>query len=110
MIKQIEEYPDYGISDSGEVVSLKGRGVRVLKPDMSSGHPRVTLDGKRYYVADIVAHYFIGPRPDPIYKIFYIDGDTSNCDVSNLKWMSPSDIAKYSTYLVSRRIELLGQF
>ena len=110
MTKQIVGHPDYYVTDSGEVISAKGKTLRVLVPDRSNGYPRVNLDGDRRYLADLIAEYFLGLPEDPSYKLFYIDGDKNNCDISNLKWLSQSDIQRYSQYLPSRRVELLGSF
>ena len=109
MVKQVQNHPDYGVTDSGEVVSLKGKEFRLLKPDLSNGYPRITLDGERYYLADLVADSFLGPAANPNLKIFYIDGDKTNCDVSNIIRLSMSDIQKYSQYSIERRIQIFGQ-
>lgn len=111
MVKEILGHPDYAVTDEGEVISSKGRdSLRVLVPDFSNGYARVTIDGKRYYLANLVAEYFL-PRPKgPDYKVFFIDGNTTNCCVENLAWLSPSDIKRYSQYTVEYRRQILGEW
>ena len=110
MTRQIEGHPDYYITDLGEVISEKRNELRVLLPDISNGYPRVTLDGERRYLADLVAEAFLLKPTDCRCKIFYIDGNRENCRVSNLKWMTESDIKMYSQYSVEYRQQVLGEW
>ena len=110
MILTIQDHPDYEITEYGEVISCKNKGYRVLLPDCSNGYPRVTLDGEKRYLADIVAEYFLKPKPDPKYKLFYIDGNKLNCRANNLVWLSESDIKRYSQYTPEYRIQVLGEW
>ncbi len=111
MQREIEGHPDYAITDYGEVISSKrGEHLRVLIPDISNGYPRVTLDGERRYVADLVAEAFLIKPLGNCYKIFYIDGDKTNCDVHNLKYLTESEIKIYSQYSVEYRKQMLGEW
>lgn len=110
MTRGIVGHPDYLVTDSGEVISSKGRELRVLIPDISNGYPRVTIDGERYYLADLVAEYFLQKPKEQSYKIFYIDGDKTNCRVDNLVWLSQSEIKRYSQFSVEYRREFLGDW
>ncbi len=110
MIKEISWAPDYCITDSGEVLSSKGKNLRVLMPDYTTGYPRVTIAGKKKYIADLVAEYFLPKPANDCYKIFYIDGDKTNCFASNLVWLSPSEIKRYSQYTVEYRKQILGEW
>lgn len=111
MLKQIKEHPDYCVSDDGEVYAITERqGLKALKKDISNGYARVQLNRRNYYVADLVAKYFLQPRPNPNYKLFYVDGNRSNCAKGNLRWMSKSDIQRYSQYTVEYRQQFLGEW
>lgn len=111
MQKVIEGHPDYIITDSGEVISSKGKeGLRYLIPDISCGYPRVTLDGERRYVADLVAEAFLLKPVGHRYKIFYIDGDKTNCNIHNLKYLTESEIKIVSQYTVEYRKQMLGEW
>lgn len=103
IIKQISEYPQYAVSDTGNVFSLQSGVLNELKKDISNGYPRVKLNGKKLYVANLVAETFLGPPINPEYKIFYIDGNKQNCEVGNLVWLSQSDIQFNSQYTVAYR-------
>lgn len=110
MYKEIDRHPDYVITDYGEVISSKGKNLRVLMPDCSNGYPRVTIDNERWYVADLVAEYFLRKPKDSNYKIFYIDGNKENCRVDNLVYLSQSDIKRYSQFSVEYRRQVLGEW
>ena len=109
MQKEIQGHPDYTITDYGEVISSKGRNLRVLLPYYSGRYPKVTIDGKKRYVADLVAEAFLPEPSNPNCKIFYIDGNPMNCNVDNLAWLSPSDIQLYSQYTLEYRRYCLGR-
>lgn len=108
MTKAIKGHPDYYVSDEGYIISYKGIKPRTLIPDDSNGYLRVTIDGRKRYVADIVAEHFFTKPMNPYYKLFYIDGDIANCSVDNLVWLSPSDIQRFSAYTVEYRRQMLG--
>lgn len=107
MFRVIKDHPDYSVTDTGEVVSYKGKELRILSPYYSGEYPKVTIDGEKRYVADLVAEAFLGEPKDPNQKIFYIDGNKSNCNVDNLAWLSQSDIQLYSRYTLEYRKQLL---
>lgn len=100
--KIINNYPNYEISDKGNVKSLprnNGAGTRIkeriLKFDVSSkGYKRVTISNesgtKRYLVHRLVAEHFI-PNPENKPHINHIDNDPSNNNVENLEWCTHSE-------------------
>ncbi len=106
MIKVIPNHPNYAASENGIIYSLQTGVLTELKRDMSTGYPRVTLDGQKKYVANLVADCFM-TKPEPKQKIFYIDGDTSNCSLANLVWLSPSEIQFNSHYTIEYRQQTL---
>ena len=111
MIKQIRDFPDYAVSDSGNVYSIQSDGLKELRRDISNGYPRVKLNGKKYYVANLVADHFLSySKPNDNYHLFYVDSDPNNCNVDNLVWLTQSDIKRYSQYTVEYRREMLGRW
>lgn len=109
MIKQIPYQPAYAISDDGRVYSVSKAGLKELRKDISNGYARVKLSGKKYYVACLVADAFMRPQPDYNFHLFYINGDTTDCSVENLTWLSQSDIKRYSQYTIEYRREMLKE-
>jgi hypothetical protein len=109
-IKQILGHPDYCVSDTGKVFSIKPNGLVELQKDISNKYPRVQMDGEKFYVSSIVAATYLSPPKDTKQKIFFIDGDKTNCSVDNLCWLSPSDVQRYSQYTVEYRRQFLGEW
>lgn len=110
IIKRIPYQPSYAISDTGIVYAIKPSGLKELKPDISNGYSRVELCGKKYYVSSLVADLFLPPKPNDSYRIFYCDGDRTNCSKENLRWLTKSEIQLYSQYTVEYRMQILGEW
>lgn len=99
MIRIIENYPNYTISDKGEIVNtntnkeLKG----YIRKD---GYVVATLSkgSKKYkcYIHRLVAETFI-PNPNNLPQVNHIDEDKTNNCVSNLEWITPKDNCNYGT-------------
>ena len=89
MIKVIRNHPTYAVSNFGDVYSI-------------TDNPRVKLDGKKEYVSNLVAQEFM-KEPEANQKIFYIDGDKTNCCVENLIYLTPSEIQFNSHYTIEYR-------
>ena len=83
--KVITGYPDYLISESGEIFSLKSN--RNLKPyKTTKGYLQVRLDsGKAFHVHRLVAEAFI-PNPDNLPQINHKNEDKTDNRVENLEW------------------------
>lgn len=110
-IKQIPDHPDYCVSDTGRVFSIKPNGLVELQKDISNKYPRVQMNGEKYYVSSLVAAAYLKPPDENSnYKIFFIDGDKTNCSVDNLCWLSPSDVQRYSQYTTEYRRQILGEW
>lgn len=108
MIRTVIGHPNYKITDKGFVYKMNGIGIaKELAINLSNGQPRVCIDGENYYLGKLVLEHF-KPCENPLYKAFYIDGNKLNNDVSNLVWLSPSDVQLYSTYTIAYRKEVLG--
>lgn len=106
-IKQIPGHLNYGVSDTGSVFAIKDKGLKELEKDISTGYPRVTLDGQKYYVSTLVASCFLDPPNESNQKIFLKDGNKLNCNANNLVWLSPSEIQRYSQFTVEYRRKIL---
>lgn len=103
---QILKHPRYYVNENGEVFRLHSGSWNQLKPDISNDYPRVDLDGVKEYVARLVLEAF-DPQPEPCMRVFYIDGDHLNTKLSNLVWLTPSEIQLFSQYTVEYREYLL---
>lgn len=91
--KTIKDYPNYQVSNLGNVKSLdyKGTGKEKIKKseDNGNGYLRVVLykngKGKHYYVHRLVAQAFI-TNPDNLPQVNHKDENPSNNCVSNLEY------------------------
>lgn len=110
MRKIIEKHPNYAVSDSGVVYRILRTGVySPLIPDLSNGYQRVDIDGIKESIGRLVLEAF-RPEHDESLRVFYIDGNTSNCDISNLVWLTPSEVQLYSRYTIEyRTLALTGR-
>lgn len=98
IFKQIFEYTDYEISNFGNCRNIKTG--RILKPiKMKIGYYQYSLsrtneDNKRIqehqYQHRLIAKYHI-PNPDNKTDIDHMDGNPSNNDINNLRWVSKSE-------------------
>lgn len=87
-------WPDYSVSNSGRIVSHKGKEPRELRGGLVEGYRRVTLssDGDRKYLAvhRLVAAAFIGPCPEGM-EVRHLDGDSLNNTLGNLAFGTHAD-------------------
>lgn len=86
--KFIEGYPNYQVSNTGKVFSIKSN--RLLKPRMNErGYLKVSLthNGKprQYKIHRLVAAAFI-PNPYNLPQVNHMDEDKTNNCVDNLEW------------------------
>lgn len=123
--KTIEGYPDYAISDMGQVKRLTSRTCAkagsILKQAWSGGRKA----DKRYLIVDLcrlgegkrtcsvhvlVAEAFLGARPEGMVPN-HMDGDRSNNAASNLEWVTQSRNVKhaYELGLADAKGEANGQ-
>lgn len=94
MIKEIINYPDYYVDDSGNVYSRKYGYLRKLKQyPKTYGYLYVALskNGKKDYlrVHRLVAEAFI-PNQDNLPEVNHKDEDKTNNSVDNLEWCTSS--------------------
>ena len=78
----------YDVSKEGKVWSFHRR--KYIKPFVMGGYYYVSLSGggkvKKYLLARLVAKQYV-PNPEGYSKVTHIDGDRSNNDHKNLKWV-----------------------
>lgn len=96
----IEEFPDYEISDYGNI-----RNLRFNRPKQSSINNRgmvvtcLSSKGKHYTrsIAILVATAFLG-EPDNDYEdsVINLDGDKHNCRFDNLAWRTRHFAVRYN--------------
>ena len=91
--RPVPGFPNYRVYTDGSIYSLYGKG-RFLNPSSDSdGYPFVNLykDKKGYGKTThvLVGRAFI-PNPDNLPCIDHKDGDRTNNDVRNLRWVSYS--------------------
>lgn len=93
--------PHYTISRAGVVTNTKtGRALKPFPRGKANGLS-VGLPSGRYYVHDLVAAAFIGPRPDG-HDIIHLDGEPANLHVDNLAYVTRSERMK-GVYYRARR-------
>lgn len=93
IFKTITRYPDYEVSNSGEV-KVKKTG-KAKPSSLVNGHPKVKLKGKTEYISKLVAEEYI-PNPEQKENVIHLDGDKKNNDISNLVWATHSEAQRHS--------------
>lgn len=98
--RPVPGWPGYEVSSLGRVYSIRRPGAtrsgRILKQGIQpSGHPYLGLcrSGvpQRFYVHQVVALGFLGPKPEGMREIRHLDGNPANNVPSNLKWGTRSE-------------------
>ena len=84
-MKQISHHPDYSVTEDGRVFTHISN--KFMKPQNGRGYRRVALNRVSHSVHRLVAEAFI-PNPDNLPEVHHIDGDKTNNNVSNLKWVT----------------------
>lgn len=105
---QIEEYPDYYVSDEGNIYSCFNNKMRLLKPKITKiGYLQVCLYNqmkKRKYVSvhRLVAKAFI-PNPENNPQVNHRDGNKQNNAIANLEWVTSSENIVHSYKILKRK-------
>jgi hypothetical protein len=103
--KTINDYPNYEISDLGNVRNIKKGTCMKLITD-KNGYKQVHLfnkgKNKMLYVHRLVANAFI---PNTLNKptVNHIDGNTSNNNVNNLEWATMSEQILHSNRVLNNK-------
>lgn len=92
----IPEYPNYGVTRSGRVWSIRRR--KFLKPQSNGrGYWYVSLGRQgREYIHRLVAKLYLG-APEEGLEVDHIDGDSSNNSLQNLRYLGRSENAGRKT-------------
>ena len=92
--KPIEELPGYSVSNKGRVRKDSNGQIMVL--NKNGGYCRITITK---HVHRLVAKAFLDePEKEKKCWVDHIDGNRSNNDVSNLRWVTPSENCMASGY------------
>lgn len=82
-------FPDYHVSDRGQVRLQRGGAVRMLRRSTNQGYRTVALragdDHRSFKVHALVLSAFVGPRPEGAVTR-HLDGDRGNNVLANLRW------------------------
>lgn len=114
--RTVEDFPDYEVSNRGQVRSLKRYPARILKPWLhaSGGYPAVKLSvtGEKQQtklVHQLVCYAFHGPKPTPKHEVAHWDGNPQNCATTNIRWALPvensADKRRHGTHINSGQFE-----
>lgn len=91
LFKVIDEFPNYQISNLGNIKNKKGKILVIGRRLSNSGYVQVRLfkNGKYYYkyIHRLIALAFI-PNPNNYRTINHIDGNKLNNALTNLEWAS----------------------
>ena len=102
--KVINGHDEYCVDRFGRIYRIKKDGLHEIQPDCSNGYARVRLNGKSLTVHRIVAEAFIDILDPAQDKVFHIDGNNLNNEVSNLCWGTASEVQLWSHYTPEYRI------
>ena len=95
--KQIEEFPDYFISNQGRLYSTKTNRF-IGNVNKKTGYKSATLSRGRksdtLYIHHLVMKYFGEPKPQPDFEIDHKDKNKLDNDVENLRWLSHEENLK----------------
>lgn len=95
MFKQIPRYPDYEISEKGDIRRKGSENLR--KTCLVKGRKKIILrhNGRTEYVSRLVAETYI-PNPNRHPIVRHLDGDNGNNHICNLEWSDRSTVQKDS--------------
>lgn len=95
--REIPGFPGYRTNEYGVIVGRFGREMTVQVTSTGDRRVNATIDGKakRLLIAEAVLLAWSGPKSSEWDKALHRDCNKANNHVSNLKWVSPSEYAKF---------------
>ena len=97
--REVENHPGYWVTNTGEVLSenyAKSDLAGFLKlRNNGQGYLQVSLKRKSAGIHRLVAKAFI-PNPNNLPEVNHEDGDKTNNNVENLKWVTRSENEQHS--------------
>ena len=104
---RVPGYPNYWVSKSGKVCSLKPSGLSLRKYIINhSGYPFMNLWKHGKYkgltVHRIVALTFL-PRPSARHEVNHKNGIKTDCRLENLEWVTKSENIKHAFGVLKRK-------
>ena len=107
LFKVIEEFPNYQISNLGNIKNNKDILLKIGKRISNSGYIQVRLskEGKYYYryIHRLLAKAFL-PNPNNYRTINHINGNKHDNRVENLEWLTHSENMKHAYKIGLNRI------
>ena len=92
----IENHPNYFISNFGRVFSKKSNKVMKNRVVSKNGYQQITLDNSQLLVHRLVAQAFI-PNPNNLPCVNHKDENPGNNDFRNLEWCTYKYNSNYGT-------------
>ena len=87
--------PNYAVDEYGTVVNLRTKKLMRPAPRSKAGYLGIALwDGKRghtWFIHQLVAVAFYGPRPSPDHQAAHRDGNKLNNHKSNIRWCTRAE-------------------
>lgn len=98
--KPVPNFDSYFVSTLGRIISTKQGSPRELRHYSACGKRIAQLYGSRgdklrVTVASLVLEVFVGESPLHRREIIYLDGNSDNVSLSNLRWVTPDSIYQY---------------
>jgi len=99
VVKEVDEFPDYGLSRDGRAWSKKRssqwKELRQTREYQGPGYRmvvfRVSGRQRKVFLHSLMLKVFVGPRPTLKHQARHMDGDITNNHIDNLAWGTPLD-------------------
>ena len=105
----IENHPNYFISNFGRVFSKKSNKVMKNRVVSKNGYQQITLDNSQLLVHRLVAQAFI-PNPNNLPCVNHKDENPGNNDFRNLEWCTYKYNSNYGTNPIRHSKKMLDRY